>query len=108
MNVTSEMVEASYNAFFLSFPLTDFRTAMRLSLEAALAPVGQAEGEASEALAYLVCNPMVAKTMLPKARGIGPEATEWLYPARREADARSMAKLMRADLIPLYPMGEDQ
>jgi hypothetical protein len=61
---------------------------------------------ATEARAYLVCNPMIPKQPLAKGKGKFPDADEWLYPARREADARSMARLVRGDLIPLY--GKDE
>jgi len=54
-------------------------------------------------LAFLVRNPMVPRVM--NAIPAAPLPEEWLYPARRENDAREFAKLMRADLVPLYSLG---
>jgi hypothetical protein len=63
----------------------------------------QAEPVAQEPVAWRVYGMM--RQGAPnnvKARGIGSDPTEYLYPVHREADARECARLMRGEVQPLY------
>jgi hypothetical protein len=63
----------------------------------------QAEPVAQEPVAWRVYSMMLqGAPNNVKARGIGSDPTEYLYPAHREADARECARLMRGEVQPLY------
>lgn len=65
------------------------------------------EGGRQEAVAWWVHDLHVARLPV-KAKGIGPEPTEYLYPADREQHARDMARMLGGECSPLYTRPAEQ
>lgn len=88
-----------------SKPLEKSTSAIELRRAIAALPAAQVQAEpvAQEPVAWRVYGMMrQGATNNVKARGIGSDPTEYLYPVHREADARECARLMRGEVQPLY------